>query len=104
MKSGYHFDATIDNNGNSSVSIKHSTTYHTFNVLGRIIYATVNNSDVLVISNMVAMVNTLGSTYWNNFLLQNLIPGTDFPYEIYNCINENIAQWTRDLKIRSIVE
>lgn len=101
----FQFEAINDTyTGLSSISMKPVTVSHNFWVCGKLVYVpNLNTSDVLSIANVVAMVNTFGAPYWNNLLSQGMM--WDYiPMELQSAINQDIAQWTRDLKIESVIE
>jgi len=105
MKNRFQFEAINDAyTGLSSISMKPITVTHNFWVCGKLVCVpNLNASDILSLANVVAMVNTFGAPYWNNLLNQGMM--WDYiPQELQTAINTDIAQWTRDLKIESIVE
>ncbi len=88
--------------GGTMINIQPNKRQHTFWLFDEAVYVDIFESELLSLANIVAMVNVLGLPYWQQ--LQQQVTYDDIPFVLSSAINENVAQWTRDLKLNTVVE
>lgn len=103
MRPHYGFTTSLDTySGGTTINVQPNKRQHTFWLFDTAIYVDIFESELLSLANIVAMVNVLGLPYWQQ--LQQQVTYDDIPFVLSSAINENIAQWTRDLKLNTVVE
>lgn len=98
----FAYSTSSDTYLGTTINIQPNKRQHTFWLFNEAVYIDIFESEVLILANIVAMVNILGLPYWQQ--LQQQITYDDIPFLLSSKINADIAQWTRDLKINTVIE